>query len=217
AFGLRLAARTTLALASLTAAAAAGTGAGTAAARTATATTLLVGSALLARLAEDLADALVLGFLALGHRRPHALRARQLGQQLGGHRLGRDLLLDVGLDVRQAHRVALAGEADRIALLAQARGAADAVHVVLGVERQVVVVDVLDAVDVQAAGGHVGGHQHFQLAGLEALEQALALLLRHVARQHADPVAGLLQRTRHALHEHLGVDEHHGAGALAAR
>ncbi len=90
-------------------------------------------------------------------------------------------------------------------------------HVVFGVERQVVVVNVLDAVDVQAARGNIGGHQDFQLALLEAVEQALALLLRHIAGEHADAVAGLLKRARHALHEHLGVDEHHGARAFAAR
>ena len=100
----------------------------------------------------------------------------------------RDLLLDVGLDVRQALRVALAGEADRVALGAQARGAADAVHVVLGIERQVVVVDVRDAVDVQAARGDVGGDQDLELAGLELAQQRLALLLRHVAGEHADAV-----------------------------
>ncbi|KAG1080214.1 hypothetical protein G6F40_015986 [Rhizopus arrhizus] len=70
---------------------------------------------------------------------------------------------------------------------------------------------------MQAAGGHVSGHQDFQLALLEAVEQALTLLLRHVARQHADTVAGLFQRTGDALDEHLGIDEHHGARAFAAR
>src|SRR5690606_8479043 len=186
------------------------------AARAATATTaataLLLGRALLARLAEDLAHA-----LAVLVGRALARCARQGHQQFRGDRLDRDLLLDVGLDVRQRHRVALAGEADRVAFLAQPRGAADAVHVVLGVERQVVVVDVLDAVDVQAARGHVGGDEDFQLALLEAVEQALALLLRHVAGEHADPVAGTLQRPRHALDEHLGVDEDHRARAFAAR
>src|SRR5690606_345174 len=176
------------------------------------ATTGLVGRLLLAGFAEDRAHA----FLGLAFRQRRTLRTRQRGHQLAGHRFHRNLLLDVGLDVREAHRVALAGEADRIALLAQTRGAADTMHVVFGVERQVVVVDVLDAVDVQAARGHVGGYQHFQLAGLETLEQALTLLLRHVARQHADAVAGLFQRTGDTLDEHLGIDEHHGAGAFAA-
>src|SRR5690606_9348551 len=125
-----------------------------AATATAAATALLLGRALLARLAEDLAHA-----LAVLVGRALAGCARQGHQQFRGHRLDRDLLLDVGLDVRQRHRVTLAGEADRVALGAQPRGAADAVHVVLGVERQVVVVDVLHAVDVQAARGDVGGDQ----------------------------------------------------------
>src|SRR5690606_23368320 len=169
----------------------------------------------LAYLAEDLADALALAVRAcLGLR---ALRTRQRHQQLGRHRFRRDLLADVGLDVGQVDGVALAGEADRVALGAQARGAADPVHVVLGIERQVEVEDVRDALDVQAARGHVGGHQDLELAGLEPAQQRLALLLRHVAGQDADPVAGLLQRPGHALDVRLGVDEHHGARALAAR
>src|SRR5690606_10388458 len=102
-----------------------------AAAAAATAATLLLGGPLFTGLAEDLAHALA--FLVAG--RALARLARQRHQQFGGHRFDRDLLLDVGLDVRQRHRVALAGEADRVALGAQPRGAADAVHVVLGVER----------------------------------------------------------------------------------
>src|SRR5690606_26973904 len=94
----------------------------------ATAATLLVGGTLLARLAEDVADAFAF-FVGRGGARLARLR----DQQVGGHRFDRDLLLDVGLDVRQRNGVALAGETDRIALLAQARGAADAVHVVFRV------------------------------------------------------------------------------------
>src|SRR5690606_27291665 len=183
----------------------------TAAAPAATAATLLVGGTLFTRLAEDVAHAFAF-FLG----RDGARLARLRDQQVGGHRLDRDLLLDVGLDVRQRDRIALAGEADRIALLAQARGAADTVDVVLGVERQVVVVDVLDAVDVQAAGGHVGGDQDLELALLEPRQQGLALFLRHVAGKHAHAVAGALQRPGDALDEDLGVDEHHGPRALAA-
>ncbi len=182
----------------------------------ATPTAFVVGGLLFARLAEDLADAFFF-VIAFACHRLRTLRTRQRRQQLRGDRLGRDLLLDIGLDVGQRHRIALAREADRIALGAQARGAADAVHVVLGIERQVEVEHVRHPIDMQAARGHVGGHQQFQLAGLELLQQRLALLLRHVAGQHADAVAGALQRARHALDERLGVDEHHGACALAAR
>ena len=89
-------------------------------------------------------------------------------------------------------------------------------HVVFGVEGQVVVVDVRHAVDVQAAGGHVGGHQQVQLALLEAAEQGFALLLGHVARQHANAETGAFKRLGHAFHPDLGVDEDHGALAFAA-
>src|SRR5690606_33663665 len=135
------------------------TAAGLATAAAPASAALFVRGALLARLAEDLADAFF--FPVIG--RALAPGPRQRDQQFRGYRLDRDLLLDVGLDVRQRHRVALAGEADRVALGAQPRGAADAVHVVLGVERQVVVVDVLHAVDVQAARGHVGRDQDLEL------------------------------------------------------
>src|SRR5690606_15941631 len=102
---------------------------------TAAALACLVGGALLARLLEDRPDALLLRFLRAGGR-GCARGTRQGREQLGGDRFGRDLLADVGLDVGQRHRIALAGEADRVALGPQACGAADAVHVVLGVEGQ---------------------------------------------------------------------------------
>src|SRR5690606_32492299 len=215
-----LAARTTLAAGAGTTfgtAAALATAAATAAtAATATATAFLLGLPRLAGLAEDGADAFrrLAGLVDRGVGGAPLARHRQ--QQFRVDLLDRDLLVDVGLDVRQAHRVALAGEADGVALGAQAGGAADAMHVVLGIEGQVVVVDVGDAVDVQAAGGHVGGHQQFQLAVLEAAQQALALLLRDVAGKHADAETGPLQRPRHPLDPDLGVDEDHGALVLGA-
>jgi hypothetical protein len=46
---------------------------------------------------------------------------------------------------------------------------------------------------------------------------ALALLLRHVARQHADIEAVARSSARDPLGADLGVDEDHGARALAAR
>ncbi len=65
-------------------------------------------------------------------------------QQFRIHLRDRNALADIGLDVRQRHRVQIAGEADRVALGAQPRGAADAMHVILGFVRQVVVEDVAD-------------------------------------------------------------------------
>src|SRR6478735_11027571 len=88
---------------------------------------------------------------------------------------------DVLLDVGQALRIVLAAEADGIALGAGARGAADAMHVVGAVLRQVVVEHMAHIGDVQAARGHVGGDQHRQLAAVEFLHVTQALALRHVA------------------------------------
>src|SRR5690606_24630158 len=78
-----------------------------------------------------------------------------LGQKFLRDAAARDLVADVLLDFRQADRVVLAGEADGIALGTGARGAADAVHVVRAVLRQVVVVHVADVRHVQSARGHV--------------------------------------------------------------
>src|SRR5688572_24639148 len=51
-------------------------------------------------------------------------------RQLPRDRRGGDLVADVLLDLRERDRVLLAGEADRVALGAGARRAADAVHIV---------------------------------------------------------------------------------------
>ena len=84
-----------------------------------------------------------------------------------------------------ANLVALGVRGQRVgqAVAAGAAGAADAVHVVLGLHRQVEVHGVADALHVDATGGHVGGHQDAQLAALQLRQGAGALALVHVAVQ----------------------------------
>src|SRR5262245_15924435 len=60
-------------------------------------------------------------------------RWRQRRQQFRLDFFDRQLMADVGLDVGQREHVALAGEAHGVAALTGTRGAADAVHVILGV------------------------------------------------------------------------------------
>ena len=72
-------------------------------------------------------------------------------------------------------------ERDGVALHARPSGAADAVHVVLGVVGELEVDDHRQPLDVQAARRHVRGHQHAHLARLELLQGALALALGAVA------------------------------------
>ena len=88
-----------------------------------------------------------------------------------------------------------------------AAGAADAVHVGLGVGRDVVVDDVADPLDVEAAGGDVGGDQDVELAGLELVDRALALGLGDVAvdRGGGEPPGAQLLGERLGLV--LGPDE----------
>ena len=85
------------------------------------------------------------------------------------------------LDVAQEGQLFAVAERDGDAVGAGARGAADAVHVGLRHVRQVEVDDVADAVDVDAAGGDVGGDQRRDLAAAERRQRALALALRFVA------------------------------------
>ena len=109
----------------------------------------------------------------------------------------------------ELEQVALArgDERDRVAAAAGPAGAADPVHVGLGVGRDVVVDDVADPLDVEAAGGDVGGDQDVELAGLELVDGALALGLGDVAvdRRGGEPAGAQLLGQRLGLV--LGADE----------
>jgi hypothetical protein len=92
-----------------------------------------------------------------------------------------ELGLDGGLEALQATEFVGVDQGDGFAFLAGAAGAADAVDVALLVEGHVVVEDVGDAGDVEAAGGDVGGDEHFEAAFLEGADGVLALVLFDVA------------------------------------
>jgi len=71
-------------------------------------------------------------------------------------------------------------EADGVAHRVGAARAADAVDVVLGVHRKVIIHHVRDAVHIDPAGCNVSRDQHAHGAGLEILQGAQALVLRTV-------------------------------------
>ena len=85
------------------------------------------------------------------------------------------------LDWGQQEGILFAGETDRGADAAGAAGAADAVDVVVGFLGQCVIDYMGDVLDVQAAAGHVGRHQHLNFAGLELVQGAGALVLGNLA------------------------------------
>lgn len=73
--------------------------------------------------------------------------------------------------------------------------------------RDIEVHDVRDALDVQAAGGNVGGDQDVDLARTQVFDRALALLLRDVAVDGCSGEAAGLQLVGEVLGGHLGAHE----------
>ena len=122
-----------------------------------------------------------------GRRQRLGDRVVEAGQPSDVHVLDRGQLhLGEGLARRLLDRpqqVALArgDEGDRVAAAPGTAGAAGAVHVGLGVGRDVVVDDVADPVDVEAAGRHVGRDQDVELAVAKLADGPLALGLHDVA------------------------------------
>mmetsp|Transcript_44612 Transcript_44612/g.143900 ORF Transcript_44612/g.143900 Transcript_44612/m.143900 type:complete len:471 (-) Transcript_44612:94-1506(-) len=88
---------------------------------------------------------------------------------------------------------------------AGAARAADAVRVALDVLRHVVVDDVLDALDVDAASRDVGRHQNLKLARLEALDRELARRLVLARVDNGGRVAHLVERAREHVAAALAV------------
>ena len=100
---------------------------------------------------------------------------------------------DDPLDVREAALFFWRDERERRPCRLRAAGAAYAMHVVVGVGRNVEVHDVPEASDVDSAGGDIGRHQHPVLAALEASECLSSLRLRPIAVDPFDSYAGLHQ------------------------
>ncbi len=123
----------------------------------------------------------------------------------------RDRHLDQLFDVAEKSHLVPRAQRDRDALRAGARGAADAVHVTLRNVRQIVVDDVTDAFDVDAAGGDVGRDQRADLPAAKIGEHALALALRLVAVDRGSADAALFKSSHHLISAVLGAREHQRA------
>ncbi len=119
-----------------------------------------------------------------------------------------DVLPGGPLDGPQQVPLARRDEQDRLPAAPGPAGAADAVHVGLGVVRDVVIEHVRDALDVEPAGGDVGGHQDVDLAVPEVADGAFPLRLRDVAVDRRRAEAAGLQLLREFFRELLGANEH---------
>src|SRR6185369_6665746 len=104
-------------------------------------------------------------------------------------------------------------EGDGDATAAGAAGPADPVQVDALVLRALVVDDVGDAADVDAAGGDVGGHQHVDLPGAERAQRLLALALPEVTVHGGGREAAVRQVLGHLVRRPAGPDEDHRQAA----
>src|SRR5690606_6764504 len=184
----------------------------------------------LAWLDADLAArvALRLGAGVAARRLAAAGRTPRAADRLGVLRHHRDFLpppppqrhpgeRDLGqpLDVAQVLALVLRAEADRNALAPGARGAADAVDVLLGHVGQLEIDDVADARDVDPARGDVGRDEHLDAALAELVERTFALRLALVAVDRVGGEARLGELLHHPVGAVLGAGEHQHAVHLA--
>ena len=110
-----------------------------------------------------------------------------------------DALARRALDGREHAPLARRDEQNRVPRTPRPAGAADAMDVTLDVVRDVVVDDVRDALDVEAARRDVGRDDDVELAVLQPLDRALAQRLRHLAAQR-----GAREPARFELFAELG-------------
>src|SRR5579862_539189 len=72
---------------------------------------------------------------------------------------------------------------DRFAALARTSCSAYPVRIGIDVAGDFVVINMRNIVDMQSAGGNIGGNQYIESLPLEILRYPLALVLRHIAVQ----------------------------------
>ena len=123
----------------------------------------------------------------------------------------RNLRADEALDVADVVRVFRSHERKRVADGLRPAGAADAVNVILGLFRDIVIDDVRDAGDVDTAGGDVGRDHHFIFATLESGERLNALILRTVRVEDGDGVVGGFEPARNFVGAVLRAGEYQHA------
>ncbi len=132
------------------------------------------------------------------------------GEGGGGEALdfeARDRLADQFLDRVDVFGVLGDGDGEGVAFAPGAPGAADAMHVILGMNRHVEIEDVAHVLDIEAAGGDVAADQERDLALLETRQHLVARGLGHVAVQLPDVEAVALQGLENHRHVALAVAE----------
>ena len=99
-------------------------------------------------------------------------------------------------------------QGNRLTGVARTPSTADTVDVVFGHDRQVKVDHQRQVFDIQATGRYVGSHQDLHVAGLEAVQCALAGGLGFVAMDAVGVDAQALQLVHQGVHAVAGLGEH---------
>ena len=133
----------------------------------------------------------------------------------GQLQVGEVLLSDFGDDGVPGAEIPFADEGEGGAAAAGASGPADPVDVLLGILGHVVVDDVLDIGNVQAASSNIGGHQEIERARAEIGHDAIALALAEVAMDSLGGDAGRLELSGETVDADLGVAEDKRAAEAA--
>src|SRR5688500_13353064 len=120
----------------------------------------------------------------------------------------RDAAAEKALEPPQMILIIPRHKADRIADRLRPAGAADAMHVLLRLRREVVVDAVRDAIDINAARCDVRGDQHSNLTRLESLQRSQALALCAIGMQCGGAQSRILQFAGDLIGAMLGAREH---------
>ena len=108
-------------------------------------------------------------------------------------------LTDVFLDLFEFALLAAVNDGDAHAILAGTACAAAAVVVDVVVVGQTIADDVREVVDIESAGGHIGGNEQLQVTLAELLHHGIALCLREIAMQRIGIITVLDELRRHLL------------------
>ena len=104
----------------------------------------------------------------------------------------RNFSTDESLDRLQRRDFLAVHERERVTDVLSAAGAADAMDVIFGVLRHVVINHVTDASDIESARGNVGRDHNFVFAALETFQRLDAFALGAIGMQNGDGMVSLL-------------------------
>jgi len=126
---------------------------------------------------------------------------------LGGNFRTMNARVGVALDIADLKNFATGHKRNGATTASRTTGPSDPVDVIFHIVGKIVVEDDLDIIDIDAAGGDVGGHEEFEAGFAEAVHHAIAQGLAHVAVQTVRGIALGVQMFDKVVDHSFGVAE----------